>query len=189
MSPALLPGLLKLLRPRQWTKNLVCLAGVFFGASLRGPLRSPRMHRRRRLLRRFRLGLHLQRRHGPRPRPQARDQETRPIASGEVSVPQAIVLAALFLAAAITLGAMLGPRSSPSLPVTPPQYLLLRRSQEPQPRRCHHRRHRLHPSHLRRHRRRRRRPQRMAPPLRLLPCPLPRLRQAPGGAQRLHPAN
>jgi 4-hydroxybenzoate polyprenyltransferase len=109
-SAASITGSLKLLRPRQWTKNLVCMAGVFFGHRILDPHYAVRaivatvafcaassfVYIINDIVDRERDRNH------PRKR-------LRPIASGVVSVPQGLVLAVLALAVAIGLGAMLGP--------------------------------------------------------------------------------
>jgi len=108
--PSLTPrGLIKLVRPRQWTKNLVCFAGVFFGHrvfedhyALRACIAAAAFCAASGAVYIFNdiMDRDRDRKHA--------SKKFRPIAAGEVSVPQAIVLAALFLAAAIGLGAMLG---------------------------------------------------------------------------------
>ncbi|HEX4085876.1 MAG TPA: decaprenyl-phosphate phosphoribosyltransferase [Chthoniobacteraceae bacterium] len=104
-----LTGLVKLLRPRQWTKNLVCLGGVFFsgnalsrhadvraGIALAGfCAASGFVYIINDVLDREQDGKH------PR-------KKLRPVASGEVSVRQALGFAAGMLAAALALGSTLG---------------------------------------------------------------------------------
>jgi len=105
-----IPGLLNLLRPRQWTKNLVCLGGVFFSG------KATSVHQDKRAL----LAVaafcaasgfvyivnDVLDRERDRNHP---SKKSRPIASGQVSVPAALVFAVLVLAAALALGSMLGP--------------------------------------------------------------------------------
>jgi 4-hydroxybenzoate polyprenyltransferase len=100
----------KLLRPRQWTKNAVCLAGAFFSGhmfQLHTDVRAclvvlafcasaSFVYVVNDVLDRDRDRNH------PR-------KKFRPIASGQVSVPQALVFAALIFCVAAALGAMLGP--------------------------------------------------------------------------------
>ena len=107
-SAPILTGCIRLLRPRQWTKNLVCLAGAFFGhrldphSAVRALLAvlafcaaSSFVYIVNDILDRDRDRNH------PRKR-------LRPIASGQVGIPQALILAAAALALALILGSMLG---------------------------------------------------------------------------------
>lgn len=110
MSSELFTGLLKLLRPRQWIKNVVCLAGAFFGmrifdahAAFRACLAAAAfcaasgfVYILNDILDRDRDSVH------PR-------KKLRPIASGQVTVPQALALAVPLLGLALALGACLGP--------------------------------------------------------------------------------
>jgi len=103
-------GFIKLLRPRQWTKNLVCFAGAFFG----GHIAQPHFAFRATLATAafcaasgfvYILNDVLDRdrdRNHPR-------KKFRPIAAGDVTVPQALILAVLIFAVAVALGAYLGP--------------------------------------------------------------------------------
>ena len=102
-------GFLKLLRPRQWTKNLVCLGGAFFS----GQMLLPQVAGRACLAVAafcaassfvYILNDLLDREHD-RNHPR---KKLRPIASGEVAVPQAVGLSAVVLCIAIALGACLG---------------------------------------------------------------------------------
>jgi len=109
MSSPPIPGLVKLLRPRQWTKSLVCLAGAFFSGHLFEPhflLRallataafcaaSSFVYIINDVLDRDRDRAH------PRKR-------ARPIPSGQVKVSQALVLAMVVFALAVSLGSLLG---------------------------------------------------------------------------------
>jgi 4-hydroxybenzoate polyprenyltransferase len=109
-SAAPFSGFLKLLRPRQWTKNLVCIAGAFFGHRILDPhfairaviataafcASSSFVYILNDVLDRDRDRNH------PRKR-------LRPIASGQVSIAQALILAVALLALAVGLGALLGP--------------------------------------------------------------------------------
>jgi 4-hydroxybenzoate polyprenyltransferase len=103
-------SLLKLLRVRQWTKNGVCLAGAFFSGHMFQVQTAARaclvvaafcaaasfVYVLNDVLDRDRDRNH------PR-------KKFRPIASGEVSVPQALAFGMLIFCMAATLGAMLGP--------------------------------------------------------------------------------
>jgi len=104
------PGLIKLLRPRQWTKNLVCFAGAFFGGHIFEPHSA------------FRAALaaaafcaasgfvyilnDVMDRDRDRNHP---TKKLRPIASGQVTVSQAFAAAAVVLVIAIVIGSYLGP--------------------------------------------------------------------------------
>jgi 4-hydroxybenzoate polyprenyltransferase len=107
-SAPTLTGYVRLLRPRQWTKNLVCLAGAFFGhridphsasrallAVLAFCAASSFIYIVNDILDRDRDRNH------PR-------KKLRPIASGQVGIPRALILAAAALALATLLGSMLG---------------------------------------------------------------------------------
>jgi 4-hydroxybenzoate polyprenyltransferase len=110
MPKAVFSGLLKLLRPRQWTKNGVCLAGAFFSGHMFQPQTALRaclavaafcaaasfVYVVNDVLDRDRDRNH------PR-------KKFRPIASGQISVPQALVFGVLIFCIAAALGAMLGP--------------------------------------------------------------------------------
>jgi 4-hydroxybenzoate polyprenyltransferase len=99
-----------LLRPKQWTKNLVCLAGAFFGghifeshSALRAGLAaaafcamSSFVYIVNDILDRDRDRVH------PR-------KKFRPIASGQVSVAQALVFALLVLGIGVGIGSILAP--------------------------------------------------------------------------------
>jgi 4-hydroxybenzoate polyprenyltransferase len=109
MSTASPTGLLKLLRPKQWTKGVVCFAGAFFSGHLFQPhtfLRaclataafcaaSSFVYIINDILDRDRDRNH------PR-------KKLRPVASGQVTLPQALAFAAVIAAAAALLGASLG---------------------------------------------------------------------------------
>jgi len=109
-SAASLTGSVKLLRPRQWTKNLVCIAGAFFGHrildphfAIRAVLAAAAFCAASSFI--YILNDVLDRnrdRNHPR-------KKLRPIASGQISVPQALVLAVALLALAIGIGSLLGP--------------------------------------------------------------------------------
>lgn len=105
-----MPPLLRLLRPRQWTKNLACLAGVIFGGRLMQPQA-------------VLLGLvaaltfvlassvayivnDLSDRASDRQHP---TKAARPLAAGEVSVWTAVLLAGALALAALGLARALGP--------------------------------------------------------------------------------
>lgn len=110
MSSSAAKGLLKLVRPRQWTKNLVCLGGAFFSehifeaqfawraciATIAFCAASSFVYVLNDVLDRDRDRNH------PR-------KKLRPIASGQVTVPQALVFAFFIFCAATALGAYLGP--------------------------------------------------------------------------------
>jgi 4-hydroxybenzoate polyprenyltransferase len=109
-SAAPLTGIVKLLRPRQWTKNLVCIAGAFFGHRITDPhyaIRAVIAMAAFCAVSGFAYVLNdildrdLDRNH-PRKR-------LRPIASGQITVPQALAVAVAMLALAVGLGSLLGP--------------------------------------------------------------------------------
>jgi 4-hydroxybenzoate polyprenyltransferase len=102
--------MLKLLRPRQWTKNAVCMAGAFFGGHIfhgatlsRACLAAAAFCAASSFVYILNDVFDRERdRNHPR-------KKFRPIASGQVSVVQALILAAVVLAVAVALGACLGP--------------------------------------------------------------------------------
>lgn len=106
---SLASGLFRLLRPRQWTKSMVCFAGAFFGGHFlefhiasRAVLTAMSFCAASSFV--YIINDILDRdRDRSHPRKKA-----RPIASGLVSVPQALMLAAVVLVIAISLGASLG---------------------------------------------------------------------------------
>jgi len=109
MSSSDFRGFFTLLRPRQWTKNAVCLAGAFFGGRILTPFA-------------FRACLaaaafcaisgfvyiinDILDRDRDRDHP---IKKNRPIASGQVAIPQALLFAGMVLAVALAIGAYLGP--------------------------------------------------------------------------------
>jgi len=102
-------GIIALLRPKQWTKNLVCLSGAFFAARMDDPRIAGRG-----LLAVFAFCAtasfvyvlnDIADRESDRNHPR---KKNRPIASGQISVRQALVLAALLLVVAAALGSLLG---------------------------------------------------------------------------------
>jgi len=109
MSSALLTGLFNLLRPRQWTKNLVCLGGAFFGGRMFQPHPAGRACLAVAAFCAASSFVYIindifdRERDRKHPR-----KKLRPIASGQVTVPQALGFAVLMLAIAIALGACLG---------------------------------------------------------------------------------
>ena len=102
-------GFVALLRPTQWTKNLVCLSGAFFAGHIRNPQIAGRgvlavlafcataslVYVLNDIVDRERDRNHPQ-------------KKSRPIASGQVSVPQAFALAGVLLVPAMAIGASLG---------------------------------------------------------------------------------
>jgi len=102
-------GIVALLRPKQWTKNLACLSGAFFA----GHIRNPHIAGRGLLaVLAFCATASLvyvlndivdreQDRNHPR-------KKSRPIASGEVTVFQGILLAVVLLVLAVAIAAPLG---------------------------------------------------------------------------------
>jgi len=110
MSTALFTGFLKLLRPRQWIKNLVCLGGAFFAgrifdfhADARACLAAGAFCAAASFV--YIINDILDR---DRDRNHSR-KKLRPIASGQVSVAQAIAFSLPVAAIAVGLGARLGP--------------------------------------------------------------------------------
>jgi 4-hydroxybenzoate polyprenyltransferase len=102
--------LFKLLRPRQWTKNLVCFAGAFFGGHIfelhwacRAILAAAAFCAASSFVYIINdiLDRDRDRKHPVKKR--------RPIASGQVTILQALVFAALLLGVAIAIGAFLSP--------------------------------------------------------------------------------
>jgi len=103
-------SLVALVRPRQWTKNIVCLAGAFFGGHIFEPHSAIRaclaaaafcatssfVYILNDVLDRDRDRNHPSKRF-------------RPVASGDVTVPQALGFALIALCVAIGIGASVGP--------------------------------------------------------------------------------
>jgi 4-hydroxybenzoate polyprenyltransferase len=101
---------LKLLRPRQWTKNLVCVGGAFFSGHMFDMRYAERAAVVVVAFSAVSSFVYIvndvldreQDRNHPR-------KKLRPIAAGTVSIPQAMLLAVLMVCVAIVLAALLGP--------------------------------------------------------------------------------
>jgi 4-hydroxybenzoate polyprenyltransferase len=110
MSSALFTGLLRLLRPRQWTKNLVCLGGAFFGGRMFQPHSAGRACLAVAAFCAASSFVYILNDVFDRERDRKHpSKKLRPIASGQVTLPQALGFSVLVLAIATTLGASLGP--------------------------------------------------------------------------------
>jgi len=109
-SAPLFTGFARLLRPRQWTKNLVCLAGAFFGHRILNPhytLRACVAVAAFCAISSFVYIINdIVDRERDRNHPR---KKLRAIASGQVSVRQGLALGAVMLAVGAALAATLGP--------------------------------------------------------------------------------
>ena len=109
MSSPSISGLVKLLRPRQWTKSLVCLAGAFFSGHLFEPYFLLRALAATAAFCAASSFVYIINDVLDRDRDRAHPRKrARPIPSGQVTVSQALIFSMVIFAVAIALGSLLG---------------------------------------------------------------------------------